>query len=126
MDGLSHPLRILLPMSTQLTLITTAGPARRPHRRTTAEPVTPVASDRAGTARRSGRPTGAPPVGRGRSTGPTLLDRSTIESGRRGVAAARAALAEATARVRARELAQLAEREAELARRAQAARHRAA
>lgn len=54
------------------------------------------------------------------------LDRRTIETGRRGVAAARAALAEATARIRERELAEEAERDAELHRRAEAARRSAA
>jgi hypothetical protein len=63
---------------------------------------------------------------RGRPAAPQFrLDRRTIEQGRRGVAAARAALEAANERVRRREDARRTEREAELARRA-AERRRAA
>lgn len=104
-------------MTTQLSLIT-SPPADASRRAGSSE----SARRTGGTGRSRGTRRG---TGRRYGTVGTL-DRRTIEAGRRGVAAARAALAEATARVRERELALEAEREAELHRLAEAARRSAA
>ncbi len=68
-----------------------------------------------------------PPAGPRRSAGhPGWLDRRTIETGRQGVASARAALAEATRRVHERDEQRSTLRDQQLARQADVARHPAA
>lgn len=65
-----------------------------------------------------------PPAGPRRGAGhPGWLDRRTIETGRQGVAAARAALAEATRRVHERDEQRTTLRDEQLARQADVARH---
>jgi hypothetical protein len=107
MAGLSHPPLRLVPMSTQLVLLTGDH-----------------TGDRVDAHAAPGDDLAAGP---GSSQAKPLyrLDRRTIEDGRRGVAAARAALEAANERVRQREDARRAARDAELARRA-AERRRAA
>jgi hypothetical protein len=117
-------------MTKQLTLISLPDPD------TTAAPEEQAASPAPGarhlrrttSTTRSPRSTGPGRSGAtGRSSGhPGWLDRRTIESGRQGLAAARAALADATRRAHERDEEREARRIQELARQADVIRHPAA
>ncbi|UDY36981.1 hypothetical protein [Dermatobacter hominis] len=108
-------------MTTQLTLISVpATPARQdagdeaadvtPTDRTPSLTVLPAPAPEPGTTARGAHRRSVEHQG--------WLDRRTISTGRKGIAAARAALADANRRVADRQAAEEAEREAELARQA--------
>ncbi|MFZ4518674.1 MAG: hypothetical protein ACOYOP_09815 [Microthrixaceae bacterium] len=103
-------------MTTQLALITTAEVPAGGEQDTAEAQATarPAPRSRRRAARRGGRP-GPGQVG--------WLDRGTIETGRQGVAAARAALADASRRAHEREEAELRRREEQLVEAADRRRH---
>jgi hypothetical protein len=113
-------------MTKQLTLISLPDPDTTPAPEQAASPAPGVRRLRqTSSPTRSPRSTGAGRgTGTGRSSGhPGWLDRRTIETGRQGLAAARAALADATRRAHERDEEREARRIQELARQADVIRH---